>query len=210
MNLNKYQDKEYQKFTSKLCSTKYPIIGVRLPTLRLLAKDLNINNLKEFNYFEDYMLYSFVLGREKDINKVFDGLDFIVPTIDNWSICDSLVSSLKITNKYKSQMLEYILKYKNKSTFENRFLIVMLLRYYVKDNIKDVLNIIKTIKTGEYYVDMAIAWLLAEALIYHKKLIINYIKNEKNIFIVNKTISKARESYRIPNELKEELLKYKR
>ena len=49
MNLNKCQDKEYQKFTSKLCSTKYPIIGVRLPTLRLLAKDLNMNNLKEFN-----------------------------------------------------------------------------------------------------------------------------------------------------------------
>ena len=210
MNLKIYQDKEYQKFTSKLCSSKYPILGIRLPILRLLAKDLNINDIKTFTYFEDYMLYAFILGREKDITKVFQGLDFLVPTIDNWSICDSLVSSLKITKKYSKEMLNYILKYQNKSIFENRFLIVMLLRYYVKDDINEVLQIINKVSTGDYYVDMAIAWLLAEALIYHQNIIIEYLKKEKNDFIVNKAISKARESYRINDEFKKELLKYKR
>ena len=210
MNLKIYQDKEYQKFTSKLCSSKYPILGIRLPILRLLAKDLNINDIKTFTYFEDYMLYAFILGREKDITKVFQGLDFLVPTIDNWSICDSLVSSLKITKKYSKEMLNYILKYQNKSIFENRFLIVMLLRYYVKDDINEVLQIINKVSTGDYYVDMAIAWLLAEALIYHQNIIIEYLKKEKNNFIVNKAISKARESYRINDEFKKELLKYKR
>ena len=170
MNLKIYQDKEYQKFTSKLCSSKYPILGIRLSILRLLAKDLNINDIKTFTYFEDYMLYAFILGREKDINKVFQGLDFLVPTIDNWSICDSLVSSLKITKKYSKEMLNYILKYQNKSIFENRFLIVILLRYYVKDDIKEVLQIIDKCSTGDYYVDMAIAWLLSEALIYHQNI----------------------------------------
>lgn len=210
MNLQIYQDKEYQQFTSKLCSSKYPILGVRLPTLRLLAKQITLNDLKKLKYFEDYMLYAFVLGNEKNWNNVVKGLDFLVPKIDNWSLCDSLVSSLKITKKYKEEMFTYILKYHNKSTFEKRFLIVMLLRYYVKDNIKQTLETIHDIKTGEYYVDMAIAWLLAEAMIYHPTIVIHYLQNEQNSFIVNKTISKARESYRITKEMKEELLKYKR
>lgn len=210
MNLKIYQDKEYQQFTSKLCSSKYPILGVRLPTLRLLAKQITLNDLTKLKYFEDYMLYAFVLGNEKNWNNVVKGLDFLVPKIDNWSLCDSLVSSLKITKKYKEEMFTYVLKYQNKSTFEKRFLIVMLLRYYVKDNIKQTLETIHDIKTGEYYVDMAIAWLLAEAMIYHPTIVIHYLQNEQNSFIVNKTISKARESYRITNEMKEELLKYKR
>lgn len=210
MNLKIYQDKEYQQFTSKLCSSKYPILGVRLPTLRLLAKQITLNDLKKLKYFEDYMLYAFVLGNEKNWNNVVKGLDFLVPKIDNWSLCDSLVSSLKITKKYKEEMFTYVLKYQNKSTFEKRFLIVMLLRYYVKDNIKQTLETIHDIKTGEYYVDMAIAWLLAEAMIYHPTIVIHYLQNEQNSFIVNKTISKARESYRITKEMKEELLKYKR
>lgn len=210
MNLKDYQDIEYQKFTSKLCRSKYPILGVRLPTLRLLANQLTLNDFSVFYYFEDYMLYAFVLGNEKNIDNVFNGLDFIVPTIDNWSICDSLVSSLKITKKYKEEMLKYILKYQYKSTFEKRFLIVMLLRYYVKNDIERTLEIIHDIETGEYYVDMAIAWLLSEAMIYHPTTVINYLQKEQNCFIVNKTISKARESYRISNKLKEELLKYKK
>lgn len=209
MNLKLYQDKEYQIFTSKLCKSKYPIIGVRLPTLRLLAKKCNLNDFSSFKYFEDYMLYAFVIGNEKNLTNVFQGLDFLVPKIDNWSICDSLVSSLKITKKYPKEMLEYILKYQNKSIFETRFLIVMLLRYYLSD-ISKVLQILNNIETGEYYVDMAIAWLLAEAMIDNDKIVIKYLQKEKNDFIVNQTIKKARESYRIKINLKQELLKYKR
>ena len=83
MNLQIYQDKEYQQFTSKLCSSKYPILGVRLPTLRLLAKQITLNDLKKLKYFEDYMLYAFVLENEKNWNNVVKGLDFLVPKIDN-------------------------------------------------------------------------------------------------------------------------------
>lgn len=210
MNLLTYQDKEYKTFTSKLVTTKYEIIGVRLPILRKLAKSLKIEDLNNLYYFEDYMLYGFVIGREKDFNKVKQSLDKLVPRLDNWSLCDSLVSSLKITKKYKKEMLEYILKYQNKSVFETRFLIVMLIRYYVKEDIEMTLKIIKEIQTGEYYIDMAIAWLLAEACIYNNQIVINYLKNERNNFIVNKTISKVRESYRINYELKKELLNYKK
>lgn len=209
MNLIEYQDKKYRDFTSKLCETKYEILGVRLPILRNLAKKLTIDEIRDLTYFEDYMLYGFVIGNEKNIKKVFKELDYLVPKIDNWSLCDSLVTSLKITNEYKNEMLNYILKYQNKSIFEKRFLIVMLLKYYIKSDI-NILDIVREIKSGDYYVDMAISWLLAEALIYYPSKIIKYISEEKNNFIVNKTISKARESYRIDDKLKKELLNFKR
>ena len=72
------QDKEYQAFTAKLNPTVDPetIIGVRLPALRALAKELkNTDEAKDFlsslphEYLEENHLHSFLLSGIKDFDE---------------------------------------------------------------------------------------------------------------------------------------------
>ena len=57
---------------------------------------------------------------------------------------------------------------------------------------------------------MAIAWLLCELIIKKKDKAIEYLKNNKvNKFVLNKTISKCNDSFRITKEDKELLKKLK-
>lgn len=60
------------KFNKKLISTKYDILGVKIPNLRLLAKtivktnnqELILSN-KDFAYYEEILVYGFVLSQLK-------------------------------------------------------------------------------------------------------------------------------------------------
>ena len=56
------------------------------------------------------------------------------------------------------------------------------------------------IKSNKYYVNMAISWCLSICLIKYYDLTYKYLKNNKqkiDNFVFNKTISKARDSYRL-------------
>ena len=88
----------------------------------------------------------------------------------------------------------------------------MLLDYYVKEEYLDkIFKIIDNITNEEYYVEMGIAWLVAEMYIKFPKQTMNYLKNNKlNKFTFNKSIQKTRESYRVSKEEKEILNKMKR
>jgi hypothetical protein len=66
------------------------------------------------------------------------------------------------------------------------------------------------IQSEEYYVNMMIAWYLATALAKQYEATLPLIAQRSlSPFIQNKTIQKARESKRIPQEVKESLLAYK-
>ena len=61
----------------------------------------------------------------------------------------------------------------------------------------------------EYYVNMAIAWLLCEIMIFYPAETLKFLNNYKNkykesnnIFVLKKTISKCRDSFRISEENK--------
>ena len=57
---------------------------------------------------------------------------------------------------------------------------------------------------------MMISWLLCEAFIKNRDSTINYLnENKLNKFVLYKTISKCRDSYRVSSEDKEFLIKYK-
>ena len=88
----------------------------------------------------------------------------------------------------------------------------MLLDHYVKEEYIDkIFKIIDNIKNEEYYVEMGIAWLVAELYIKFPKQTMKYLKNNKlNKFTYNKALQKARESYRVSKEEKEILNKMKR
>lgn len=211
--LKENKDEKYKEFSSSLIPESHELIGVRLPLLRKFAKQIvKENNVKEYlenansKYFEEIMLQGLVIGYYKsDIQTIIKLCTKFVPKIDNWSICDSFCNSLKTTKRYPSEMLNYITSYINSDKpYELRFLIVMLLSHYVdKKYLNNIFNIISKISSDNYYVKMAIAWLISVCYIKYSEETLKYLNNCKlDKFTYNKALQKILESYRVTGENK--------
>lgn len=211
------QDLKYKSFHKKLVPDleEDKIIGVRVPVLRKIAKQAVKENLTVSSpyYYEEFMVKGLMIGYSKaDINEKIHHLKEFVGQIDNWAVCDGCCSNLKFTEKNREIMLEFISPYINKSQFETRFAVVMLMSYYLCDNYIDTaLKLISTVKFGEYYSDMAVAWALATAMVNYPEKVLQILENNTlSVWVHNKTIQKCRESYRISDEMKEHLNTLKR
>lgn len=218
--LFKLQDKKYKDFQAKLIPTINPntIIGVRTPELRSYAKELiKSGNYLSFlsdlphKYFDENQLHAFIISQIKDYDECIKYINKFLPYVDNWATCDQM--SPKIFKKYSDKLLIQIKKWiKLKETYIIRFGIGMLMQYYLDDNFKvEYLEMVASIKSKEYYVNMMIAWYFATALAKQYDLTISFIENQKlDIWTHNKVIQKAIESYRIADEKKDYLKSLKR
>lgn len=206
--LENNKDKKYQKFSSSLVPGCNKMLGVRLPLLRKLAKNISKENnielyLKEAknDTFEEIMLQGLVIGSSKEnIENIITYCKNFIPKINNWSVCDSFCNSLKISSKYPTEMWNYINSYRNSTKeYELRFLIVMCLCHFINDKyITDIFKIIQDIKNNDYYVEMAIAWLLSVCYIKYPQKTLEYLKIcSISKFCYNKTLQKILESYRV-------------
>lgn len=213
------KEDKYKEFHSKLCFTKYEILGIRLPIIRKIVKEISKTNYLEFlnqvesNYYEEVMIEGLLISNIKD-EKIFTKyLKKFILKIDNWGICDSFCNSLDIvlTNptKYFSICKELSL---SKEEFISRVGLIVILNYFVKkEYLSDIFVILDCITSDKYYINMAEAWLVCELYIYYPQETEKYLKNNKlNKFTHNKSISKIRESYRISKEQKDYLNTLKR
>ena len=219
MDLFKYQDLKYKEFNDKILNnTIYPTIGIRIPVLRNLAREVAKNDYLDYinskhTYYEEYMIHGLVIGYIKIPFK--DKLKLLkkyIPYIHDWSMVDIPVSNLKDFKKNREEGYKFILTLFNNKPFSIRFGLILLLDYYLNDEyIELVLDIVLNIKNDDYYVMMAKAWLLATAYInYSDK--IDYLLNNNLLpkDVHNKTISKICDSYRISNINKDKVKKLRR
>lgn len=205
-------DEEYQKFQSGLCPGKDNIVGVRLPLLRKLAKELAKGDWREYmkvaqdEYYEEVMLQGMVLGYVKDdIEEVLSYIEDFIPKIDNWSVCDSFCIGLKFTKLNRSRVWDFLQPYlSSKQEFEMRFGIVMLLNFYLEENYIDrVFILLDRAKHEGYYVKMAVAWAISICYIKFPEKTMEYLKNNTlDDFTYNKGLQKITESLRVDKETK--------
>lgn len=211
--LYEIQDLKYKEFHSSLCPNVNNIVGVQVPKLRAIAKELARTNPIEYMELDDITLYEekviqgLIIGMAKlSVNETQKYLDKFIPKIDSWAVCDVVCSNLKIASKNQKEMWDFLEKYiKSNEEFEIRFAVVMYLDYYLNEEYIDrVIKNISKIKSNKYYVQMAVAWLLSVSYVKQKEKTIEYLKNNKlDDFTHNKAIQKITESYRIPKEEKE-------
>lgn len=218
--LYKLQDKEYRDFQIKLIPNinSNTIIGIRTKELKKYAKELvKDNNYISFisdlphKYFEENQLHAFIISEIKDYDKCIEYINKFLPYINNWATCDQM--SPKIFKKYTNKLLDQVnIWIKSNKTYTIRYSILILMRYYLDDNFKkEYLEKVCNIESEEYYVNMMRAWYYATALAKQYKDTIVYIENNKlDTWTHNKTIQKARESYRIEEDKKEYLKGLKR
>ena len=211
--LNSYKDNNYKLFQEKICQTKYRILGIKIPILRKITKELiKNNNLEVLDYKDEYLeivlIKGFIIANiDIDINKRIELINNYLDKIDNWLICDTFCSDLKIVKNNLDIFLKYLDKIKNtEQEYYLRFYIVILLNYYLnKEYINYVLESMLNIKSDKYYVNMAISWCLTTSLSKDYKLTYQFLKKNKNKFskfVLDKTVSKAYDSYKLTKEQK--------
>lgn len=151
--LIQYAEEQYKEFSAGLIPNAKPLIGVRLPKIRQIAKSIvnDKDNKQRWRqetaaydgiyadlFFEETMIRGILIGygtAKKDIS-CEEGLaclkDFI-PQIDNWSVCDCFCNSFTFANKYRDVVWEFLQPYLySEQEFEVRVALILLLSQYLK------------------------------------------------------------------------------
>lgn len=194
------------------------IIGIKIPVLRNIAKQyMKDEELKQFltslphKYLDENILHGLLISELKDYDECLKELERFLPYVDNWMVCDTI--SPKVFKKNKDLVIKKIKEWsKSKDTYTCRFAIKILMSNYLDiDFKKEYLDIPTHVHSDEYYINMMIAWYYATALAKQWDDTIPYIEQNKlDTWVHNKTIQKAKESFRITEKQKEYLSNLKR
>lgn len=206
------QDIEYRDFQSKLIPNLPPerIIGVRTPALRALAKELcRCADVDDFlsalphRYFEENQLHAFLISLGRDYGETIRRLDAFLPYVDNWATCDQM--SPKVFRRHRAELPAEIDRWLvSEHPYTVRFGIGMLMQHYLDEDFREeYLARVAALRSGEYYVNMMIAWYFATALAKRYDETLPYIERRRlDPWTHNKAIQKAVESDRVPNAAK--------
>ena len=218
------QDLKYRDFHASLLPNidKKSIVGVRVPTMRKIAKEFAAVDVAKFldklphKYFEENQVHLFVVERIKDADECLYRIEQFLPYIDNWAVCGG--KSPKALLKDEKRFVSCIEKWlKSREPYTVRFGVNMLMTFFLdarfdKKFLKWVAAIDESLfnddgraecPTDRYYVQMVIAWYFATALAKQWDATFPYIKGRKlSPWIHAKSIQKACESYRITDAQK--------
>lgn len=206
------QDTDYQAFNIKLNPTVDPdtIIGVRIPALRALAKELKGSDEAErfiavlpHVYFEEYLLHCFLIGTIKNFDEGLRKTERLLPYLNSWALTDSL--RIKAFHKTPEKLLPHIEKWlESDHPYTVRYGILCLMNEFLNDRFLDRYPaMVAAVKSEEYYVKMMQAWYFATALAKQYDAVLPYLTEQRlEQWVHNKTIQKAIERYRITDEQK--------
>lgn len=152
--LVQYTDVKYKDFSEELIpGAAKPLMGVRLPQLRQIAKGI-VNDRENKTrwqeeiagsegayadiFFEETMLRGMIIGygTAKKNFPYEEGIAYLksfIPQIDNWSVCDSFCNSFTFANRYRDAVWELMQPYLySDREYEVRVSLILLLSQYLK------------------------------------------------------------------------------
>lgn len=209
------QDAPYGDFQARLMPTveRPRIIGVRTPALRALAKELYGGEAAErfmaelpHEYFEENQLHGFLISLEKDYERCLAMLGRFLPFVDNWATCDQL--SPRCFKKHPEGLVDKAREWiESGETYTVRFGVGVLMSHFLDESFDIVYpELAAGIRSEEYYVNMMLAWYFATALAKQYDAVIGYFERQRlSLWVHNKAIQKAIESYRVSEEHKKYL-----
>ena len=210
--LFRLQDKGYAALQKIIIPTagENRIIGVRTPDLRSLAKKLSGDEdtglflaALPHEYFDENQLHAFVISLEKDFDKCVQSVEAFLPFVDNWATCDQL--SPRAFGKEPEKLLPYIRTcIRSEQPYTVRFAIGMLMQHFLGDRFDTkYADMVASVRSEEYYVNMMIAWYFATALAKQYPAVLPYLEKQRlDAWTHNKAIQKSVESRRLTPEQK--------
>lgn len=223
--LSKNESIENHKRHVAILNTKQNVIAVSMSAIRKMAHkvfkagydeflNLSLNQDAKDEFYEETLIQGLVIAEIKDLNEQQIYFEKWISKIDNWSTCDSTVSTMKgLKNSFeKSKYFDfyYNLCFSEKE-FVSRFGIIVLMTCYLEDEYIDrILDMCQEVKNDAYYVKMALAWLLSFAFMkFKEKTYAIFEKRSLSKFVQNKAISKCRDSFQVKKQDKENLINFR-
>lgn len=203
-------------FEQKILNTNYPCIAVPCRVVDKIVSEIYKGNYLSFielwicDNHTALTITGKLIAKIKDFETFQKYLLKYLELVDGWAGCDSLKLKVKDSDKENYFNLSKSLV-NHPNTFFRRFGFIILFKLINDEYIDRILSLIKLKKDEkEYYVNMAISWLIAECFVKFRDKTLNIIQERKlNSFVCNKAISKCRDSFRVSNEDKELLKKYR-
>ena len=210
------KDEKYKEFTLKLIPGLEPdnVIGVRTPQVAKIAKEIiKSGDYSSFlddcphKYYEEMGIHVAIINSMKDYDSVIKEIDRFIPYVDNWATCDGIKPKKAFSKNCDRLIIDAKRWIKSEHIYTKRFGIEMIMNFFLDDNFKREYNdLVASIRSDEYYINMMIAWYFATALANQYNDTISLIENRRlDEWTHKKTIQKARDRYRITEEQKEYL-----
>lgn len=211
----KAEDKKC-KWEKNITCTDLECIAVPATVVKDIAKEITKGNAESFlklwpwTSLTSAYIIAKVISNIKDFSIQSRYLDKYANYASCWAMTDALKIKITVENEkeYWDILCEYL---KSERVFKRRIGVILMFGYIQKEEYihKIFSNIQSIYNEEEYYVNMAVAWLLCECFIKQRDITLCYLeKGILNRFVTNKTISKCRDSFRVSKEDKQMLLKY--
>ena len=213
------QDNDFREFQSRLVPNidKSTIIGVRTPQMKAVAKEvfgteearLFLGSLPHA-YFEENLVHFFLIARIKDFDECIKAVETLLPYVDCWPVCDQ--ASPGSFRKNHDRLLPLIKKWIDSDhVYTARFGMRILMNEFLSEDFQEEYLEWVAAKSGnDYYLKMMAAWFFATALAKQYDASVVYIEEHRlDPWTHKKAIQKALESFRVSDEHKEQLKKFR-
>lgn len=218
--IHELAEEKYRSFHQRLVPEVENLLGVRVPKLRMLAKEIAKEDWRGYlraardDSYEEIVLQGMVIGYAKaDIEEILQYTAQFIPKINNWGVCDVFCGGLKAADKNRERVFSFIQPYlSSKQEFKVRFAVVLLLSHYITDTYIDrILTLLDGICHQGYYVKMAVAWTVSVCFVkYPEKTMLYLHTNKLDDWTYNKSLQKIVESNRVTADTKNTVLAMKR
>ena len=148
-------------------------------------------------------------------SEMVSNFDSQVSLISDWSTCDTFCAGIRKSVSWHREEfyeLKVLPLIRSSGEFSTRVGVVLLLGYVSSEWLPVIFEKAEELASREeYYVRMAVAWLVAECFIKFPEETMEYLKTSKlPAWTFNKAISKVCDSRRVSKEMKDELREMKK
>lgn len=213
MRLQALAEKDYAAFSAALVPGCRPMLGVRLPALRKLARELagdaetSLAALTD-NTFEEQMLRGLVTAYAKGSDEVRRArLESLLPHITNWSVCDSTAMTCRFMARAPAFWLPWLQALARRpEEFPARFGLVCLLDHFTgtPQGRRAVLQSCAEARCPAPYTQLAVAWAVSIVTVKEPALGLAFLRQDTlDSATHNKAIQKTCESLRADAALRQ-------
>ncbi len=195
-------DEPYRIFHTKLLKNdKLNVIGVRVPQLRRIARELRGEEERLLHFPDEYYEVTFLkcaAVARLPFEEFTRFVDRVVPLLDNWATCDSFMAPCIAA--HREEFLPFVRKYlADGREFVVRYGLVVLRSFYMeRAYLPAVFSALRECPDKPYYAMMGGAWLLSEVLAVFYDDGVSFIEQTALPPVLLRTaIAKARESFRL-------------
>lgn len=210
----------YVEFNKRIVNTKMPVIGVRVPDLRRLARklapDVNAADISELLMVQDesfdYVLLCGLLitHARLDDQTAIDLTRQYLPRVDSWAHIDVFVEKKR---RFAGEVWwNFALAcLQSETEFTVRYGVVSLMTNFLDEaHIDQVFVALQNVRHDGYYVKMALAWLYTTAAVQFFELTLAELENGHiDAWTRNKAYQKMRESRRFTPEQQDIIASYR-